>query len=242
MGLLTRLIVSTLVVLLTVACGGTPVEEDADVATADGTEDTVSAPDGSEPTDATGEGDPTAEEDPLEEIEWALTPAGPGSPSVNEDPIYKVLDDLDPQACAALLDPTKGWFEPSSFGTGERSVHLFLAGAHLCAGDRSSGVASYQQAQALTWDFAVEQPLHSRVCNVWDAVTRMVDPTAGPCALEELTFEDPTDPDGSGTPDATEDAEGTSEEPTGTATTSEPGTGETQDDTASGGGDEGDSP
>lgn len=139
-------------------------------------------------------------DDPLQEIAWALPPAGPESPSVNEDTVYKVLDNLDPEGCAALLEPDAGWFDPTTFGTGERSVHLFRAGAHLCAGDRAQGEAAYQQAIALTWPFAVEQPLHSRVCNVWDAVTRMVDPDAGPCALEELTFDtsDASEPTASG--------------------------------------------
>lgn len=140
---------------------------------------------------AVDDGDDGQDEDGdvLAAISWELPPAGPGSPSVNEDPIYKILDDLDPTACRALLEPGSGWFDPTSFGTGERTVHLFRAGAHLCAGERDAGAAAYQQALGFDWDFAVEQPLHSRVCNVWDAVIRIVDPAGGPCVLEELTFD-----------------------------------------------------
>jgi hypothetical protein len=153
--------------------------------------------------DATEDGNAHGDEDdPFDDIEWALPPAGPGSPSVNEDSIYKVLDDLDPQACDALLDPTQGWFDPSTFGTGSRSVHLFKAGAQLCAGDRAAAVVSYGRALEHEWSFAVEQPLHSRVCNVWDAVTRMIEPGAGPCALEELSFDELTDDGGPSDPAA----------------------------------------
>jgi hypothetical protein len=165
--------------------------------------------------------------DPFEELEWALTPAGPESPSVNEDSIYRVLDDLDPEACRGLLtDPADGWFDPGAFGTGERSVHLFRAGALLCAGDGAAADAAYRQALGFAWPFPVTQPLHSRVCNVWDAVTRMLDPEAGPCALEELADDEATatDADEDEPPDdASSEVE--REEPTdteGSADTDEP--------------------
>jgi hypothetical protein len=154
--------------------------------------------------------------DPFEELEWALTPAGPESPSVNEDSIYRVLDDLDPEACRELLtNPADGWFDPGAFGTGERSVHLFRAGALLCAGDGVAADAAYRQALGSAWSFPVTQPLHSRVCNVWDAVTRMLDPEAGPCALEELTVDDTTTAEDDEAPEAPS-SEGGSEEPTDT--------------------------
>jgi hypothetical protein len=240
--------------LSVVACGGAADDQAAtgDVATATSDADDVASGGGTTggqsvagTTDASGrttpeqqaddgqDGSPeqdreNAEEiDPFEELEWALTPAGPESPSVNEDSIYRVLDDLDPEACRGLLtDPADGWFDPGAFGTGERSVHLFRAGALLCAGDGAAADAAYRQALGFAWPFPVTQPLHSRVCNVWDAVTRMLDPEAGPCALEELADDEATatDADEDEPPDdASSEVE--REEPTdteGSADTDEP--------------------
>jgi hypothetical protein len=240
--------------LSVVACGGAADDQAAtgDVATATSDADDVASGGGTTggqsvagTTDASGRTTPeqqaddgqdgsaerdqeNAEEiDPFEELEWALTPAGPESPSVNEDSIYRVLDDLDPEACRGLLtDPADGWFDPGAFGTGERSVHLFRAGALLCAGDGAAADAAYRQALGFAWPFPVTQPLHSRVCNVWDAVTRMLDPEAGPCALEELADDEATatDADEDEPPDdASSEVE--REEPTdteGSADTDEP--------------------
>ena len=213
-------LVAVLALSVLTGCGGSPAAEVDGGATTPPVVGDSSNTSGSGPQSAAADGDDPAPDadlpagpadadgqqaagddlpDPIEEIAWALTPAGPGSPSVNEDPIYKVLDDLDPDACRALLDPAAGFFEPGAFGTGERSVHLFRAAAHLCAGDLEEGEAAYRRALTFTWAGAFDQPLHSRVCNVWDAVTRMVDPGAGPCALEEFVPDDTTVGDTPGT-------------------------------------------
>lgn len=67
---------------------------------------------------------------------------------------------------------------------------LFLAGALLCTGDTAAAETAYQRALEFDWPPTVRQPVHSQVCNVWDAGTRMVDAGAGPCALEELPVDD----------------------------------------------------
>jgi len=86
-----------------------------------------------------------------------------------------------------LLDPSSGLFSetpPGGFVTGERTFYLYKAGAHLCAGDQAAGEAAYQQALAADWVATTGAVNHMRVCNVWAAVTAIVDPGAGPCTLQ----------------------------------------------------------
>ncbi len=153
-------------------------------------------------------------------VAWFLPPAGPESPSNNEDAAYRGLDDNDPAGCAAMLDPSTGFFPevpPGGFVTGERTFYLYKAGAHLCAGDQAAGEAAYQQALAADWVATTGAVNHMRVCNVWAAVTAIVDPGAGPCTLQsdEDTGGGTTEGGGSEPPPATEPTSAPAPAPTG---------------------------
>lgn len=148
------------------------------------------------------EADSTDEEpeDPLEDIEWSLPPEGPDAPQLNDASYYSDLESADPKRCRELL-ADEGAFEPDKFLSGKRGAELYRAGAHLCAGDRQAGKKAYeQQVRDRKWPDPEKlsregqrdvQQVQRRVCNVWDAVTRMVAPDAGPCTLERVWLPGP---------------------------------------------------
>jgi hypothetical protein len=126
-------------------------------------------------------------------LSWILPPAGPETPSVNEDSAYRGLA-AGRDSCRAMLDD--GFFSeppPGGFVTGNRTYFLFKAGAHLCAGSRSAGRAAFAQALEAEWVEPTGPIVRSRVCNVWDAVTRILDPAkTGHCLIRIVEDGDDT--------------------------------------------------
>ena len=135
--------------------------------------------------------------------------------------MYKVLAAADASRCAALFTPggvqvgdsfVAGFgaaaVEPN-FATGDRTRHLYEAGAHLCAGDETAAREAFAAALSLgTWDVHTEDAETQRVvCTVWNAVTNLVDPSAGACSLELTTTDDgETDDAGADATDGATDA------------------------------------
>ncbi len=200
-------------VFLVAACGSPSANGGADDGQAQGS----SATGGGGGQGGAGNGDGGADDGTVARF---LPPAGPESPSNNEDAAYKRLDENDPAGCAAMLDPGSGFFPevpPGGFVTGVRTFYLYKAGAHLCAGDQAAGEAAYQQALAADWVATTGAVNRMRVCNVWTAVTAIVDPGAGPCTLQsdEDIPTGTTESGGSEPPPATEPTSAPVPAPTG---------------------------
>lgn len=160
---------------------------------------------------------------------WPPLPEGPDIPEQDEIDIYPVLAAADAPRCADLF--TEGVAvqfgnrtaearfaasPPGNFGTGSRTYHLYRAAAYLCANDGANAQSAFADALSEPpWSEPldeVEANLQLVVCRVWDAVTALLDPGAGPCTLTVSSPEDPsgdTDADGDGTDDTETDDTGT---------------------------------
>jgi hypothetical protein len=160
--------------LLLAGCGGAATEREAS-----GSDHESSAAGSSQESVAT-----SAEADPIEgEISWFLPPAGDQSPSNNEDSTYRALQRADAGSCAATLSGVFAEPPPNGFITGDRSYYAFLAGAHLCLGDRESASSAFAQAQSSTWVEPAGVVTASRVCNVWRRVSLMLEGAERSCDL-----------------------------------------------------------
>lgn len=131
------------------------------------------------------------------ELVWLTLPTGPDIPGYQEIQMYKVLAAADASSCAALFSPegvqvgdfVAGFgaaaIEPN-FDTGDRTRHLYEAGAHLCAGDEMAAREAFAAGLSLgDWDVVQADDVETQrvVCTVWNAVANLLDPSAGACTL-----------------------------------------------------------
>jgi hypothetical protein len=178
-------------ILVAVGCGGTdPGPLDS----------TSSAAAGASPSSPATQNQGTTDGDNGEgngELGWPMLPTGPDIPGYQEIQMYKVLAAADASSCAALFSPEGvqvGDFvagfgaaavEPN-FDTGDRTRHLYEAGAHLCAGDETAAREAFAAALSLgDWDVlhADDAGTQRVVCTVWNSVANLLDPSAGACTL-----------------------------------------------------------
>ncbi len=165
---------TTLGAILLAGCGGASTERET--SGGDQASDAAGSDQDSVATDA--------ETDQIDaEISWFLPPAGDKSPSNNEDATYRALQRADADSCAATLTGVFAEPPPSGFITGDRSYYAFLAGAHLCLGDRESASSAFAQAQSSTWVEPAGVVTASRVCNVWRRVSLILEGAEQSCDL-----------------------------------------------------------
>jgi hypothetical protein len=228
-------VAGAVVVAAAVGLAGCGVDGD-DQVVADGTDEATDG-DGTDGDDGTDDG---------EDDGWRLPPSGPDIPEDAERDVYLVLEAADPAGCRAELDSGElSGAPPGRFSTGDRSHHLYRAGAHLCAGDRDAGRAAFDDAIASAWVEPADPRTRDRVCRVWDAVTERVAEDAGTCTLRADTDEDGTTDDGTtddGTTDGDTGDDGTIDDGATDAGTTGDGTtddGATDDGAGDGTGDDG---
>lgn len=140
-------------------------------------------------------------------LRWPPLPEGPDIPEQDEIDIYAVLATAVAARCADLFTEgvpvqfdnrsTEARFAaspPGNFGTGSRTYHLYRAAAYLCANDDANARSAFAEALSeAPWSEPVDEEeanLQLVVCRVWDAVTALLDPGAGPCTLTVSSSED----------------------------------------------------
>ncbi len=151
---------------------------------------------------------------------WLTLPTGPDIPGYQEIQMYKVLAAADASSCAALFSPEGvqvGDFVASfgaaaiepNFDTGDRTRHLYEAGAHLCAGNEAAAREAFAAGLSLgDWDVlhADDAGTQRVVCTVWNAVANLLDPSAGPCTLTTADDGEADDGGADATDGASDDA------------------------------------
>lgn len=190
--------------LVVAACGvsngaGPVGTGESDVALDDSTGGTGGDDDTDDDTDGGAEGGG---------LRWPPLPEGPDIPERDEIDVYAVLATADAARCADLFTDgvpvqfdnrsTEARFAaspPGNFGTGSRTYHLYRAAAYLCANDDANARSAFAEALSeAPWSEPVDEVeanLQLVACRVWDAVTALLDPGAGPCTLTVSSSEDP---------------------------------------------------